>query len=73
MCPLRFILVFFSTVLAGYSAWRTRSGHRSRKSPPTIISITVMLDSLSQRNFMHRRLNMDLPFCRSQGEGKEDL
>ncbi|KAK2451089.1 methyltransferase protein [Trifolium repens] len=30
MCPLRFILVFFSTVLAGYSAWRTVS------SPPKI-------------------------------------
>ncbi|KAJ9688917.1 hypothetical protein PVL29_014531 [Vitis rotundifolia] len=23
MCPLRFILVFFSAVLAGYLAWRT--------------------------------------------------
>jgi len=23
MCPLRFILVFFSVVLAGYFAWRT--------------------------------------------------
>lgn len=23
MCPLRFILVFFSAVLAGYIAWRT--------------------------------------------------
>ncbi|XP_050213560.1 uncharacterized protein LOC126664967 [Mercurialis annua] len=23
MCPLRFILVFFSAVLAGYVAWRT--------------------------------------------------
>ncbi|BAU01937.1 hypothetical protein LR48_Vigan10g149000 [Vigna angularis] len=23
MCPLRFILVFFSAVLAGYFAWRT--------------------------------------------------
>uniref|UniRef100_A0A2P2IWN7 Uncharacterized protein LOC105123549 n=1 Tax=Rhizophora mucronata TaxID=61149 RepID=A0A2P2IWN7_RHIMU len=23
MCPLRFILVFFSAVLAGYCAWRT--------------------------------------------------
>jgi len=25
MCPLRFILVFFSAVLAGYFAWRTVS------------------------------------------------
>lgn len=23
MCPLRFVLVFFSAVLAGYIAWRT--------------------------------------------------
>ncbi|KAF8096747.1 hypothetical protein N665_0302s0021 [Sinapis alba] len=23
MCPLRFVLVFFSAVLAGYFAWRT--------------------------------------------------
>ncbi|KAL6561185.1 hypothetical protein OROMI_016786 [Orobanche minor] len=23
MCPLRFVLVFFSAVLAGYLAWRT--------------------------------------------------
>ncbi|EOA22073.1 hypothetical protein CARUB_v10002613mg [Capsella rubella] len=23
MCPLRFVLVFFSAVLAGYMAWRT--------------------------------------------------
>ncbi|KAL7180983.1 hypothetical protein ACSBR1_039943 [Camellia fascicularis] len=23
MCPLRFILVFFSAILAGYFAWRT--------------------------------------------------
>ncbi|WJX65760.1 Regulatory-associated protein of TOR, variant 2 [Trifolium repens] len=45
-----------------------RSGHRHRKPPPTIISITVMLDSHSQRNFMHRPLITDLPFCCSQGE-----
>ncbi|KDP39702.1 hypothetical protein JCGZ_02722 [Jatropha curcas] len=30
MCPLRFILVFFSAVLAGYFAWRTV------RSPPEI-------------------------------------
>ncbi|WOH00150.1 hypothetical protein DCAR_0519508 [Daucus carota subsp. sativus] len=23
MCPMRFILVFFSAILAGYMAWRT--------------------------------------------------
>ncbi|KAI4348451.1 hypothetical protein L6164_009174 [Bauhinia variegata] len=33
MCPLRFILVFFSAVLAGYFAWRT-----VRSSPEIEIS-----------------------------------
>ncbi|KAL6953750.1 hypothetical protein U1Q18_049768 [Sarracenia purpurea var. burkii] len=32
MCPLRFILVFFSAILAGYFAWRT-----VRSSPETDI------------------------------------
>ncbi|WZY80715.1 hypothetical protein YC2023_027099 [Brassica napus] len=32
MCPLRFLLVFFSAVLAGYFAWKTVS------SSPEIIS-----------------------------------
>ncbi|KAK9986803.1 hypothetical protein SO802_031754 [Lithocarpus litseifolius] len=30
MCPMRFILVFFSAILAGYFAWRT-----VRSSPET--------------------------------------
>ncbi|WCJ43634.1 Methyltransferase-related protein [Euphorbia peplus] len=34
MCPLRFILVFFSAVLAGYFAWRT-----VRSSPAIDISV----------------------------------
>ncbi|KAK4282129.1 hypothetical protein QN277_013541 [Acacia crassicarpa] len=33
MCPLRFILVFFSAVLAGYFAWRT-----VRSSPDTDVA-----------------------------------
>ncbi|XP_054786505.1 uncharacterized protein LOC129300749 [Prosopis cineraria] len=33
MCPLRFILVFFSAVLAGYFAWRT-----VRSSPDTRVA-----------------------------------
>ncbi|KAI4381624.1 hypothetical protein MLD38_007682 [Melastoma candidum] len=34
MCPLRFILVFFSAVLAGYFAWRTvRSSPDDQPSP----------------------------------------
>ncbi|XP_034223302.1 uncharacterized protein LOC117633700 [Prunus dulcis] len=33
MCPLRFILVFFSAILAGYCAWRT-----VRSSPGTDIN-----------------------------------
>ncbi|CAF2136504.1 BnaA02g03990D [Brassica napus] len=32
MCPLRFLLVFFSAVLAGYFAWKTTS------SSPELIS-----------------------------------
>ncbi|CAN8300446.1 unnamed protein product [Cochlearia groenlandica] len=32
MCPLRFLLVFFSAVLAGYFAWKTVS------SSPELIS-----------------------------------
>ncbi|GAB4843726.1 hypothetical protein Ancab_013691 [Ancistrocladus abbreviatus] len=35
MCPLRFILVFFSAVLAGYFAWRT-----FRSSPEIDTGIT---------------------------------
>ncbi|KAK3446391.1 uncharacterized protein LOC104442890 [Eucalyptus grandis] len=35
MCPLRFILVFFSAVLAGYFAWRTvRSSPEDEASTP---------------------------------------
>ncbi|XP_030452840.2 uncharacterized protein LOC115674568 [Syzygium oleosum] len=35
MCPLRFILVFFSAVMAGYFAWRTvRSSPEDEASPP---------------------------------------
>ncbi|KAK3011446.1 hypothetical protein RJ639_012048 [Escallonia herrerae] len=34
MCPLRFILVFFSAVLAGYIAWRT-----ARSSPEARIMV----------------------------------
>ncbi|KAK8588914.1 hypothetical protein V6N12_023326 [Hibiscus sabdariffa] len=26
MCPMRFLLVFFSAILAGYFAWRTTVG-----------------------------------------------
>ncbi|XP_022156242.1 uncharacterized protein LOC111023174 [Momordica charantia] len=42
MCPLRFILVFLSAVLAGYVAWRSASSSSisssdvaSEKSPPS--------------------------------------
>ncbi|KAK4770133.1 hypothetical protein SAY87_030665 [Trapa incisa] len=34
MCPLRFILVFFSAVIAGYLAWRT-----VRSSPEVDLSL----------------------------------
>ncbi|XP_065853056.1 uncharacterized protein [Euphorbia lathyris] len=39
MCPLRFILVFFSAVLAGYFAWR------SVRSSPELDSSSVSDDS----------------------------
>ncbi|EEF36916.1 uncharacterized protein LOC8276506 [Ricinus communis] len=42
MCPLRFILVFFSAVLAGYFAWRT-----VRSSPE--IETTVSDDSTVEK------------------------
>ncbi|OIT19453.1 PREDICTED: uncharacterized protein LOC109221416 [Nicotiana attenuata] len=40
MCPLRFILVFFSALLAGYVAWRT-----VRSSSPDI-EFTIPEDSM---------------------------
>jgi len=33
MCPMRFLLVFFSAVLAGYFAWKTVSSSPEFDSP----------------------------------------
>ncbi|KAJ9179907.1 hypothetical protein P3X46_008219 [Hevea brasiliensis] len=43
MCPLRFILVFFSAVLAGYFAWRTV------RSSPEIESINSDDSAVEQK------------------------
>ncbi|XP_044477738.1 uncharacterized protein LOC123205011 [Mangifera indica] len=45
MCPLRFILVFFSAVLAGYFAWRT-----VRSSPE--IDTVISEDSTSEKTLL---------------------
>lgn len=45
MCPLRFILVFFSAVLAGYLAWRT-----VRSSPE--IDTVISEDSTSEKTLL---------------------
>ncbi|CAK9167264.1 unnamed protein product [Ilex paraguariensis] len=42
MCPLRFILVFFSAVLAGYFAWKT-----VRSSPE--IEMAISDDSMREK------------------------
>ncbi|KAF8085408.1 hypothetical protein N665_0667s0006 [Sinapis alba] len=50
MCPLRFLLVFFSAVLAGYFAWKTVN------SSPDLISddSSVELNDKQAINFKKR-------------------
>ncbi|KAI9186844.1 hypothetical protein LWI28_021566 [Acer negundo] len=53
MCPLRFILVFFSAVLAGYFAWKTV------QSSPEEVEKIVLEDSTSlkdQQEFSLKRV-----------------
>ncbi|TXG66320.1 hypothetical protein EZV62_007595 [Acer yangbiense] len=53
MCPLRFILVFFSAVLAGYFAWKTV------QSSPEEVEKIVSEDSASfkdQQEFSLKRV-----------------
>ncbi|KAK0600196.1 hypothetical protein LWI29_012667 [Acer saccharum] len=53
MCPLRFILVFFSAVLAGYFAWKTV------QSSPEEVEKIVSEDSTSlkdQQEFSLKRV-----------------
>ncbi|XP_009366449.1 uncharacterized protein LOC103956213 [Pyrus x bretschneideri] len=45
MCPLRFILVFFSAILAGYFAWRTVCS-----SPDGTDMMISQLDSTNNEN-----------------------
>ncbi|KAF7819284.1 methyltransferase-related protein [Senna tora] len=49
MCPLRFLLVFFSAVLAGYFAWRT-----VRSSPETHLES----DALEDKSSTNKDLNL---------------
>ncbi|OAY41939.1 uncharacterized protein LOC110623431 [Manihot esculenta] len=49
MCPLRFILVFFSAVLAGYFAWR------SVRSSPEIDSINSDDSTVERKPLNHKR------------------
>ncbi|KAJ0078509.1 hypothetical protein Patl1_22937 [Pistacia atlantica] len=56
MCPMRFILVFFSAVLAGYFAWRTV---RSSSEIDTAISEDSMSETAllkDKREFNFKRL-----------------
>ncbi|KAH7512861.1 uncharacterized protein LOC107432696 [Ziziphus jujuba] len=45
MCPMRFILVFFSAILAGYFAWRT-----VRSSP----GVDIMLEDSNNEKFQSK-------------------
>lgn len=53
MCPLRFILVFFSAVLAGYFAWRTV------RSSPEIERINPV-DSAVERTTLNDKQEFDV-------------
>ncbi|OAY44372.1 uncharacterized protein LOC122724395 [Manihot esculenta] len=53
MCPLRFILVFFSAVLAGYFAWRTV------RSSPEIEGINPV-DSAVERTTLNDKQEFDV-------------
>jgi len=52
MCPLRFILVFFSAVLAGYFAWRT-----VRSSPKIDLASD---DSIEEEKSSFKKEDFDL-------------
>ncbi|CAK9136735.1 unnamed protein product [Ilex paraguariensis] len=47
MCPLRFILVFFSAVLAGYFAWRAV---RSSTETETVVSDDTTTEKISSKD-----------------------
>ncbi|KAF2306927.1 hypothetical protein GH714_022572 [Hevea brasiliensis] len=49
MCPLRFILVFFSAVLAGYFAWR------SVRSSPEIESMNSDDSTVKRKPLNHKQ------------------
>lgn len=51
MCPLRFILVFFSAVLAGYFAWRT--ARSSQETGFTSLEDDSNLENLPPKDHQH--------------------
>lgn len=61
MCPLRFILVFFSAVLAGYLAWKT-----VRSSPGVEIgfedSINEKISTREEQESSLKRVCFDFSF-----------
>ncbi|KAK7818531.1 uncharacterized protein LOC112001392 [Quercus suber] len=61
MCPMRFILVFFSAILAGYFAWRT-----VRSSPETeniFEDSTVENISMKDKQEFNLRKTIHNGFC----------
>ncbi|KAL8136287.1 hypothetical protein AgCh_010757 [Apium graveolens] len=52
MCPMRFILVFFSAILAGYMAWRTvRSTADADKDDTTVVAKQTNPVKIMQNGF----------------------
>ncbi|XP_062167503.1 uncharacterized protein LOC133873765 [Alnus glutinosa] len=52
MCPMRFLLVFFSAILAGYFAWQT-----ARSSPETD---KILEDSTVEKTSMKDKQEFDV-------------
>ena len=53
MCPLRFVLVFFSAVLAGYIAWRTVN------STPELFSDELLQAEAKEKQGLDFKRKMD--------------
>lgn len=54
MCPLRFLLVFFSAVLAGYFAWKTVS------SSPELISDDSPVELNDKQGLNFKKVSINL-------------
>lgn len=62
MCPMRFILVFFSAILAGYFAWRTVRSPPGAEINFTDDSNNEKLPSTEQQEFNFKRVRLNLFF-----------